>query len=72
MILLSEPVDAVGRGVDIGLLAGDKVGDQVAGRRGAGGPNIFTRSDDAGANDAPSFVASLAWLHGAGRTRPLG
>jgi hypothetical protein len=42
----------------------------------AGALQVIRRAhaDDAGAgdNDAPSFVASLASLHGAGRTRPLG
>src|SRR5262249_26281125 len=37
---LSEPVDAVGLGVDTGLLTGDKVGDQATGRLGAGEPNM--------------------------------
>src|SRR5215831_2062569 len=45
---LSEPVDAVGFGVDTGLLTGDKVGDQATGRRGAGEPIMAVAESEKG------------------------
>src|SRR5215831_10730436 len=63
-LFLSEPVDAVGFGVDTGLLTGDMVGDQATGRRGAGGPNMAMAESEKG-------LLYTGARQGVGKARPV-
>src|SRR5262249_6663215 len=66
--LPSEPVDAVGRGIDTGLLAGDKIGDQAASGRGAGEPNVAMAESKKG---LLYTGARPDYRHGVGKARPV-